>query len=82
MTRAVWIAFAFSAMVLGFRRIKRRVLAACALLAVASLLAVVAVSFNDHALKTALESARKNVVRWRRVWRCMTRAGRCFRNGR
>jgi O-antigen ligase len=54
MTRAVWIAFAFSAMVLGFRRIKRRVLAACALLAVASLLAVVAVSFNDHALKTAL----------------------------
>lgn len=54
MTRAVWIAFAFSAMVLGFRRIKRRVLAACALLAVASLLAVAAVSFNNHALKTAL----------------------------
>ncbi len=54
MTRAVWIAFAVSAIVLGFRLIKRRLLAACALLAVAGLLAALAIGFSPLALKTAL----------------------------
>jgi len=54
MTRAVWIAFAVSAVVLGFQLVKRRLLAACAVLAVAGVLAVVTLSFSNHALKTAL----------------------------
>jgi putative inorganic carbon (hco3(-)) transporter len=54
MTRAVWISFAVSTIVLGFRLIERRVLAVCALLAVAGLLAGMAISLSDHSLKTAL----------------------------
>jgi O-antigen ligase len=54
MTRAVWIAFAASSIALGFRFIKRRLLAACALLALASLLVGLAIGFSDHALKIAL----------------------------
>jgi O-antigen ligase len=54
MTRAVWIAFAASSIVLGFRFIQRRLLAACALLAVAALLVGLVIGFSDHALKIAL----------------------------
>jgi putative inorganic carbon (hco3(-)) transporter len=54
MTRAVWISFAVSTIVLGFRLIERRVLAVCALLAVAGLLAGMAISLSDHSLKAAL----------------------------
>jgi O-antigen ligase len=54
MTRAVWISFAVSAAVLGFRLIKRRVQAACALLAVAGLLVALTLGLSNHALKTAL----------------------------
>ncbi len=54
MTRAVWIAFAASSIVLGFRLIKRRLLAACALLVVAALVGAWAIGFSDHALKIAL----------------------------
>jgi len=54
MTRAVWIAFAVSTIVLGFRLIKRRLLAACILLVVAAGVGSLAISFSGHALKTAL----------------------------
>ncbi|MGA2965644.1 MAG: O-antigen ligase family protein [Terriglobales bacterium] len=54
MTRAVWISFAASSVVLGFRLIKRRLLAACALLAVVALVGALAIGFSDHALKIAL----------------------------
>jgi len=54
MTRAVWISFAVSTIVLGFRLVERRVLAVCALLAVAGLVGGLALGFSDHSLKTAL----------------------------
>jgi O-antigen ligase len=54
MTRAVWIAFAVSTIVLGFRLIKRRLLAACILLVVAALVGSLAIGFSGHTLKTAL----------------------------
>jgi O-antigen ligase len=54
MTRAVWISFAVSSMVLGFLLIKRRLQAACALLTVAGLLAVLTLFLSNQALKTAL----------------------------
>jgi putative inorganic carbon (hco3(-)) transporter len=54
MTRAVWISFAVSSMVLGFLLIQRRLQAACALLTVAALLAVLTLFLSDQALKTAL----------------------------
>jgi len=56
MTRAVWIAFAVSALVLGFRLLRRRLLVMCVLLAVGLLAAVMVLIFsnNNHALKNAL----------------------------
>ncbi len=54
MTRAVWISFAVSTIVLGFRLIERRLQAACILLAVAGFLVGLTISFSDHSLKTAL----------------------------
>jgi O-antigen ligase len=54
MTRAVWIAFAVSAIVLGLRLIKHRVRAVCALLAVAGILFGAAVGFGNRTLKSAL----------------------------
>jgi putative inorganic carbon (hco3(-)) transporter len=54
MTRAVWISFAVSSVVLGFLLIERRLQAACTLLAAASLLAVLTFLFSNEALKTAL----------------------------
>jgi O-antigen ligase len=54
MTRAVWISFAVSTVVLGFRMIERRLQAVCALLAVAGLLAGLAIGLSSHSLKTAL----------------------------
>ncbi len=54
MTRAVWISFAVSTIVLGFRLVKRRVLAVCTLLAAAGLLLGLAISFSNHSLKAAL----------------------------
>jgi O-antigen ligase len=54
MTRAVWISFAVSTIVLGFRLIERRLQAACILLAVLGFLVGLAISFSDHSLKTAL----------------------------
>ena len=54
MTRAVWISFAVSTIVLGFRLIERRLQAACILLVVAGLLVGLAIGFSDHSLKTAL----------------------------
>jgi O-antigen ligase len=54
MTRAVWISFALSTLALGFRFIKRRLQAACALVVVAGLLVGLAIGFSDHSLKTAL----------------------------
>jgi putative inorganic carbon (hco3(-)) transporter len=55
MTRAVWISFAASTIVLGFKLIQRRVLAACALLAIAGVVLGLTVAFSNNALKTALE---------------------------
>ena len=54
MTRAVWISFALSAIVLGFRLVKRRLLAVCALLLSAGLVFGLAIAFSNHALKTTL----------------------------
>lgn len=54
MTRAVWISFAVSTIVLGFRLVERRLQAACVLLAVAGFLAGLAISFSDHSMKNAL----------------------------
>jgi O-antigen ligase len=54
MTRAVWISFAVSTVVLGFRFVKRRLLAVCTLLVVAGLLVGLAIAFSDHSLKAAL----------------------------
>jgi O-antigen ligase len=54
MTRAVWISFAVSTIVLGFRLIERRLQAACILLAVLGFLVGLAISLSDHSLKTAL----------------------------
>jgi O-antigen ligase len=54
MTRAVWISFAFSTLVLGYRFIDRRLQAVCVLLVVAGLLGGLAIGFSDHSLKNAL----------------------------
>ncbi|MGD0508509.1 MAG: O-antigen ligase family protein [Terriglobales bacterium] len=54
MTRAVWISFALSTIVLGFRLVERRLQAVCALLAVAGLTVGLAIGFSNHSLKTAL----------------------------
>jgi len=54
MTRAVWISFAVSTIVLGFRLVERRLQAACILLAVLGFLFGLAISLSDHSLKTAL----------------------------
>lgn len=54
MTRAVWIAFAGSAIVLGYRLIERRLQAVCILLVIAGLLAGLAISFSSHSLRSAL----------------------------
>jgi putative inorganic carbon (hco3(-)) transporter len=54
MTRAVWISFAVSALVLGFRMIRRRLLAAVVLAVVAGLLGGVAIGFSNHSLQDAL----------------------------
>ncbi len=54
MTRAVWISFAVSTIVLGFRLVKRRLLAVCTLLAVAGLMIGLVIAFSNHSLKAAL----------------------------
>lgn len=54
MTRAVWIAFALSALVLGFRMIRRRLLAAIIVVTVASLLAGIALGVSNRSLQDAL----------------------------
>ncbi len=54
MTRAVWISFAASTIVLGFRMVERRLQAACALLALIGIVTGLAIGFSDHSLKTAL----------------------------
>jgi putative inorganic carbon (hco3(-)) transporter len=54
MTRAVWISFALSLLVLGFRVVEHRLQALCILLMVACLLAGMAIGFSNHSLKSAL----------------------------
>ncbi len=54
MTRAVWISFAASTIVLGFRLLKRRLLAACSLLAAAGMVLGLAMAVSNHSLKTTL----------------------------
>jgi putative inorganic carbon (HCO3(-)) transporter len=54
MTRAVWISFAVSIVVLGFRLVERRLQAACILLAVLGFMVGLAISLSNHSLKTAL----------------------------
>jgi putative inorganic carbon (hco3(-)) transporter len=54
MTRAVWISFAMSALILGFRMIRRRVLAAVVVVAISSLLGGIALGISDHSLQDAL----------------------------
>jgi O-antigen ligase len=54
MTRAVWISFAVSTIVLGFRLVERRLQAVCTLLAVAGLLVGLAIGISNTSLKTAL----------------------------
>lgn len=54
MTRAVWISFALSILVLGFRVVERRLQAFCIVVVVAALLAGLAIGFSNHSLKSAL----------------------------
>jgi O-antigen ligase len=54
MTRAVWISFALSTIVLGFQLIERRFQALCVLLVLGGLLAGLAIGFGNHSLKNAL----------------------------
>ena len=54
LTRAVWISFAVSTLVLGFRVVQRRLLAWCALLAVAGLLLGLTIGMSNHSLREAL----------------------------
>jgi O-antigen ligase len=54
MTRAVWISFALSALILGFRMIGRRLLAAIVLTVVAGLLGGIALGFSNHTLRDTL----------------------------
>jgi len=54
MTRAVWISFAVSTTVLGFRLVERRLQAVCTLLAVVGLLVGLAIGLSNTSLKTAL----------------------------
>ena len=54
MTRAVWIAFVGSAIVLGYRLVERRVQALCILLVIVGLLGGLAIGFSSHSLKSAL----------------------------
>ncbi|MGO9402223.1 MAG: O-antigen ligase family protein [Terriglobales bacterium] len=52
MTRAVWISFAVSTIVLGFRLVERRLQAVCALLVVAGLMIGLTIGLSNHSLKT------------------------------
>jgi O-antigen ligase len=54
MTRAVWISFAVSTIVLGLGMVERRMQAVCALLAIAGLMVGLAISLSNHSLKAAL----------------------------
>jgi O-antigen ligase len=54
MTRAVWISFTVSTLILGGRIIKHRLLALCGLLAIAGLLLGITLSISNHSLKEAL----------------------------
>jgi O-antigen ligase len=54
LTRAVWISFAASTLILGFIFVKRRFQTACVLLIVAGLLAGVMLGLDDHSLKNSL----------------------------
>ncbi len=54
MTRAVWISFALSTLVLGFRFIERRLQAISIVLVVAGLLAGLSLGFSDHSFKNAI----------------------------
>src|SRR4029077_2186976 len=54
MTRAVWISFAVSTIILGFRLVERRLQALCTLLAVAGLLIGLVIGLSNHSLETAL----------------------------
>jgi O-antigen ligase len=54
MTRAVWISFAVSTIVLGFWLIERRVQALCVLLAVVGLMVGLALGLSSHSLKATL----------------------------
>ncbi len=54
MTRAVWISFAVSSLVLGFLLIKRPLRAFCLVLAVAGPIVCLSLSFSNHYLRDAL----------------------------
>jgi O-antigen ligase len=54
LTRAVWISFAVSIVIFGFRIAARRVQAACVALVVAGLLAGLTFGLASHSLKSAL----------------------------
>jgi len=54
MTRAVWISFVVSTIILGFRLIEHRLRCACILLAVAGLLVGLAAGMSSGSLKTTL----------------------------
>ena len=54
MTRAVWISFAVSTIVLGFLLVERRLRTVCAILAVVGLAVGLTIGLSNHSLKSAL----------------------------
>jgi len=54
LTRAVWISFAFSTLLIGWRLVERRVQAACIVLVMAGLLAGLTLGLSNHSLKSTL----------------------------
>jgi len=54
MTRAVWISFAVSTVVVGIQMVERRWRMACAVFAVLGLLGCLAIGLGNHALKSAI----------------------------
>jgi O-antigen ligase len=54
MTRAIWISFTVSTLILGFRLVERRLLVLCTALAMVALVAGLSIGASNHSLRAAL----------------------------